>query len=74
MILIFALGSSEDQYSDLEWSDSLVIRQIQIQEYILENLVLKLKRQKLDKHKLIGKDCKLIYSYFRIRMEILFRA
>ena len=42
MILIFALGSSEDQYSDLEWSDSLVIRQIQIQEYILENLVLNL--------------------------------
>ena len=39
-----------------------MIRQIQIQEYILEHLALKIKRQKLDKKKLIGKDCKLIYS------------
>ena len=34
-----------------------LIQQVKIQEYILENLFLKLKCQKLDKHELTGKDC-----------------
>ena len=33
------------------------MQQIQIKSYIFENLELKLKHQKLDKHKLTGKDC-----------------
>ena len=34
-----------------------LIQQVEIQEYILENLFLKLKCQKLDKHRLTGKEC-----------------
>ena len=39
---------------NLKWC--LLIQQIQIKEYILENLTSKLSHQKLDKHKLIGKS------------------